>query len=201
MKRSLWIIIALLLALTLCVAGCVNQEPEPSPTPSAAMPTDNGTTGTNGTGDLNGMGTENNGSGNGTGAGNSTGDMNSNNGSIGDMLIPDFAEGTEIDQSDVPEIKAALQERHEGATINRITHATYNGRQAYLVEYADQNGVIGTVYMNADGTFIEAPQQGESSGSGGAAGSNGAAGESSGSTGTNGSGGANSGTGGSTGTP
>jgi len=67
------------------------------------------------------------------------------------------------------------------------------------VEYADQNGVIGTVYMNADGTLVEeAPASGSENG---AAGANGAAGEGSGSTGTNGSGGANSGTGGSTGTP
>ncbi len=70
------------------------------------------------------------------------------------MTIPDFAEGTETSEADIPEVVAALQEVHEGATITKVTHATYLGQQTYCVEYSDQDGTIKVAYIGADGSIL-----------------------------------------------
>ncbi len=71
-----------------------------------------------------------------------------------EATIPNFKEGTEVDEADVPEIKAALQEQYEGAKISRITHVTHSGMQVYSVEYTGQDGKVKTVYIKPGGGFI-----------------------------------------------
>jgi len=97
---------------------------------------------------------------------------------------------------------AALQERYEGATINRIAHVMHNGQQAYEVQYSTQDGVLSTAYIGADGQFLPDGDSGSGgangSGSGSDSGSGGSGG--SGSSGANGNA-ANGGTEGATGTP
>lgn len=103
----------------------------------------------------------------------------------GAMNIPSFMEGTQISATDVPELVTALQEVHEGATITRITHATYQQQQTYCIEYTLQDGTIQVAYVSADGSIVadglSTPLDGSGSGSG--SGGSGSGGSGSGSTG------------------
>ncbi len=147
MKRILCIGLALLLTFALCACGR-RTPPTPSPIPSAnpapnpaITPNDAGGTGTGGNaGGTSGTnGTEGTG---GTGTGTTS------------TTIPNFSEGTEVLEADVPNIKSALQEKYEGAKIKRITHGMQNNNQVYVIEYTNQDGKHETTYIAPDGTFL-----------------------------------------------
>ncbi|HWR24154.1 MAG TPA: hypothetical protein VN366_11830 [Feifaniaceae bacterium] len=69
-------------------------------------------------------------------------------------MIPDFAEGTVVNESDVPDIKAALQAQYPGAAITSIKHGMQGTQQAYVVEYTAEGGETGTAYILPDGTIL-----------------------------------------------
>ena len=144
MKRIVCIGIALLL---LAAAGCT-PTPAPSPTanpaaspsialsPAAsampsALPDTTGGTGTGG--NAGGTGTDNGGAG---------------------TTIPNYAEGTEVKEADVPEITQALQEKYEGAKVTRITQGMQGTQQVYVVEYTTQDGKKETAYIAPGGAFV-----------------------------------------------
>lgn len=135
MKRIVCIGIALLLLLA--AAGCATTNPAPTASPIitaggaspdvSMMPaTSPDTTGGTGGGTAGGAGT----------------------------TIPDYAEGTEVMEADVPEVKAALQDMYEGATISRITQGMQGTQQVYVVEYTTQDGKTETAYIAPGGAFI-----------------------------------------------
>lgn len=132
MKRIFCIGLVLLL---LVAVGCTST-PTPSNTPSplpdltpdmtpAASPDDMGGTGTGG-----------------------------NAGGTPGATIPNFAEGTVVEESDLPDIKSALLAQYPGATISRITHGMQGTQQAYVVEYSMADGTTGTAYILPDGTIL-----------------------------------------------
>ncbi len=180
MKRILCIGLALLFIFSL--SACNRRTPPaPSPMPSAnpapnssIAPNDAGGTGTGGnaggigdtggtggTEGTGGTGTGGTGTG-GTGAGGTgtggTGTGGTGTGGTGtgttSATIPNFSEGTEVNEKDVPGVKSALQEKFEGAKIKRITHGMQNNRQVYVVEYTNQDGKHATTYISPDGTFL-----------------------------------------------
>ncbi len=132
MKRIFCIGLVLLLIVA---AGCTptpapsnTASPLPDLTPDmtpAASPDDTGGTGTGG-----------------------------NGGGTAGVTIPDFAEGTVVEESDLPDIKSALQTQYPGATISRITHGLQGTQQAYAVEYTMADGTTGTAYILPDGTIL-----------------------------------------------
>lgn len=155
MKRTLCMVLALLL-LAAMIGGCTTTptptptaNPLPAQTPLGSSPalTDD-------------MG------------GNGTGGNTSVPGGPG-LTIQDFAEGTEVAESDVPDIKSALQEKYEGASISRITHGLQGTQQVYVVEYTDQDGKVQTAYIAPDGTFITNDETNGTGNTGGAGGTNG----------------------------
>ena len=85
--------------------------------------------------------------------GNATG---GNAGGTAGATIPDFAEGTVVNESDVPDIKAALQAQYPGATITGIKHGLQGTQQAYAVEYTAADGTTGMAYILPDGTILPA---------------------------------------------
>ncbi len=85
--------------------------------------------------------------------GNGTG---GNAGGTAGATIPDFAEGTVVNESDVPDIKAALMAQYPGATISGIKHGLQGTQQAYVVEYTAADGTTGMAYILPDGTILPA---------------------------------------------
>lgn len=69
-------------------------------------------------------------------------------------VIPDFAEGKEVEADTVPEIVEAIRARFENGEINTIKHATQDGRQVYAVEIRT-GATAETVYVLPDGTLLE----------------------------------------------
>ena len=69
-------------------------------------------------------------------------------------MIPDFAEGKEVEADTVPEIVEAIRARFENGEINTIKHATQDGRQVYAVEIRT-GATAETVYVLPDGTLLE----------------------------------------------
>lgn len=136
MKRIVCIGIALLLLLA--AAGCTPTTPAPTASPivTAGVPSP-AASGLPATSPDNLGGTGTGGNAGGTG-----------------VTIPNFAEGTEVLEADVPEIKTALQEKYEGATITRITHGLQGTQQVYVVEYTTQDGKVETAYMTPGGEFV-----------------------------------------------
>lgn len=137
MKRIFCIGLVLLLIVA---AGCT-PTPPPSNSPSllpdltpGASPDIPG-----------GPGTTDNAGGNGTGG---------NAGGTAGATIPNFAEGTVMNESDLPDIKTALLAQYPGATITRITHGLQGTQQAYVVDYSMENGKVGTAYILPDGTIL-----------------------------------------------
>jgi hypothetical protein len=138
MKRIVCIGIALLLLLA--AAGCAPTNPAPTASPivTAGVPSPEASI-LPATSPDNAGGTGTGGNAGGTGA-----------------TIPNFAEGTEVTEADVPEIKTALQEKYEGATIKRITHSLQGTQQGYMVEYTTQDGKTETAYITPGGEFVTA---------------------------------------------
>lgn len=79
-----------------------------------------------------------------------------NTGGTAGATIPNFAEGTVVNESDVPDIKAALQAQYPGATITGIKHGLQGTQQAYAVEYTAADGTTGMAYILPDGTILPA---------------------------------------------
>lgn len=170
MKRILCIGLALLFIFSL--SACNRRTPPaPSPMPSAnpapnssIAPNDAGGTGTvgnaGGIGDTGGTGGTEGTGGTGTGGTDTGGTGTGGTGTGGtgtgttSATIPNFSEGTEVNEKDVPGVKSALQEKFEGAKIKRITHGMQNNRQVYVVEYTNQDGKHATTYISPDGTFL-----------------------------------------------
>jgi|GEM_PF-4364072 len=73
------------------------------------------------------------------------------------MRIPGFQEGGEVEVSDIPDIKAAIQDRYEGASVGRVVMMTVDGREVYAADVTTQDGVQGTLYLLPDGTFVHGP--------------------------------------------
>lgn len=71
--------------------------------------------------------------------------------------IPGFKEGEAVDISDLPDIKAAIQDRHEGAIINSVTMMLIDGTEVYAADVTTQDDVRGMLYLLADGTFTHGP--------------------------------------------
>lgn len=82
-------------------------------------------------------------------------------------LIPDFNEGTEVREEEVPEIVKAVQDKHKDAKIVSIKHAMQQNMQVYAVEI-ELNGKTETIYVSGDGTLLE-----EGAGANGNGGTNG----------------------------
>lgn len=71
-----------------------------------------------------------------------------------EATIPNFKEGTEVKEKDVPEVKKAVVEKYKDAKIVSIKHAMQENRQVYAVEI-ELKGKKQTVYVAADGTLVE----------------------------------------------
>ncbi len=69
-------------------------------------------------------------------------------------VIPDFAEGKEVEADTVPEIVEAIRARFENGELTTIKHATQDGRQVYAVEIRT-GATAETVYVLPDGTLLE----------------------------------------------
>lgn len=68
--------------------------------------------------------------------------------------ISGFIEGSIVDPEDVPELLAAIEEEYPGATIESITHATYEGEQAYRVTIKLSDGKSSEVYVRSNYEII-----------------------------------------------
>lgn len=161
-------LISISLALVLLLAvgtGCARNRVTPTPTaqpiattrPATTSGTDLGGTGTAGNAGTAGNGTTNDTTGkSGTvGSAGSAGN-GTTGGTAGNITtIPNFKEGTVVQVSDVPDIKSALQERYEGATISTIKHGLQNNAHVYVVEYTMQNGTKQTAYITPGGEFMD----------------------------------------------
>jgi len=92
-----------------------------------------------------------------------------------EALIPDFMEGTEVKEDEIPDVVNAVQEKHKDAKILSIKHAMQQNMQVYAVEI-EADGKTETVYVKPDGTLLEqdAASGAGASGEGGA--TNGSAG-------------------------
>ena len=95
-------------------------------------------------------------------------------GGAGSGSIPDFKEGTEVEEDNVPEIVKAVQDEYDGAKIVSIKHAMQENLQVYAVEI-EMQGSTQTVYVQADGTLLESGQ-GQGGGTGGSGGGSGSGG-------------------------
>ena len=71
-----------------------------------------------------------------------------------EATIPNFKEGTEVKEKDVPEVKKAVVEKYKDAKIVSIKHAMQENRQVYAVEI-ELKGKKQTVYVAADGMLVE----------------------------------------------
>ena len=134
MKRMWLILMALTLTLGL-VAGCsCTTEPTPTPTPMATPGTS-----PSAVPDV-------------TNAPNST-----DNGTLGDaaMTIPNFLVGTVVALEELPEtIRAAIDREYPEANIQSITHAEYEGNQAYSVTLMDREGTNRSFYVGPNGSIL-----------------------------------------------
>lgn len=72
----------------------------------------------------------------------------------GTGTIENFKEGTEIQETDVPEIKKAIEQKYENAKIKSIKHATKDSQQVYAVEISS-GSTTQTVYVSPDGTILD----------------------------------------------
>lgn len=79
--------------------------------------------------------------------------------------IKDFAEGTVVELSKVPEIVKAVQDKYENVTITGISHAMHMDKQVYKVLFTDDNSTTHTVYVSADGKTITEAVEPEASSS------------------------------------
>lgn len=70
-----------------------------------------------------------------------------------DMMIPNFAAGTEVKPEDIPEIKKAIEDKYQNATISKIVHAEQDGRKVYEVTLTTA-GKTETIYVLPDGTML-----------------------------------------------
>ena len=66
--------------------------------------------------------------------------------------IPDFQEGTEVKDTDVPKVTQAIKEQFPNAEIVSIKHAMQSNQQTYAVVIAT-SGTERTVYVLPDGTM------------------------------------------------
>ena len=88
----------------------------------------------------------------GTGSGTGTGSGAGGTGT--GTTIPNFKEGTEVKESEVPEVKKAIEAQYAGAQIQSIKHATVDGAQVYAVEIKT-GGTTQTVHVKPDGSFAQ----------------------------------------------
>lgn len=170
MRKFIGISLALVFLLAIGTGCARNRGVTPTPlpvnpattNPGATYPgtttpgTDIGGTGTAGNAGTAGNGTDVTGKSGTVGSAGAAGTQNGTSGNI--TTIPNFKEGTEVHVSDVPDIKSALQERYEGATISTIKHGLHNNAQVYIVEYTGQNGVKNTAYISPSGEFMNVGQ-------------------------------------------
>lgn len=67
--------------------------------------------------------------------------------------IPNFKEGTEVKDTDVPKLKQAIEDKYPDAEIVSIKHAMQNNQQVYAA-VVKTNGKEQTVYVLPDGTLM-----------------------------------------------
>ncbi|MDR1619478.1 MAG: hypothetical protein LBS18_02270 [Clostridiales bacterium] len=145
MKRFIAICLAVLLAISL--AGCRRNRKTPAPTqpPVTSAPPAAGATPRLADDYGNPGSTENPNKADNFGGGGTSNGVNT---------IPNFREGTEMEASDLPDIKSSLQSKFAGATINKITHGWHAEQHVYVVEYTLAGGAAGTAYIRPDGTHM-----------------------------------------------
>lgn len=68
--------------------------------------------------------------------------------------IPNFSEGTEVQETDVPKVSQAVKEQYPNAEIVSIKHATQTDKQVYAV-VIKTSGTERTVYVQPDGTLAD----------------------------------------------
>lgn len=68
--------------------------------------------------------------------------------------IPDFKEGTEVKDTDVPKVTQAIKEQYPNAEVVSIKHAMQSNQQAYAVVITT-SGTERTVYVLPDGTMAD----------------------------------------------
>lgn len=71
----------------------------------------------------------------------------------GTTTIPNFKEGTEVKDTDAPEVKQAVEDKYPNAEIVSIKHAMQDNQQVYAV-VVKTNGTEQTVYVLPDGTLM-----------------------------------------------
>jgi len=67
--------------------------------------------------------------------------------------ISNFKEGTEVKDTDVPELKQAIEDKYPDAEIVSIKHAMQDNQQVYAA-VIKTNGTEQTVYILPDGTLM-----------------------------------------------
>lgn len=75
-------------------------------------------------------------------------------GGTGSTAIPEFKEGTEVEISELPEVKKAVEDKYPGAAIKTVKHAMQSNLQVYAVEIT-VSGNEQTVYVRPDGTLLD----------------------------------------------
>lgn len=78
--------------------------------------------------------------------------------------IPNFTEGKEVEASDAPKVKEAVEKKYPGAEIKSIKHQTQDGKQGYVVT-VKVAGSEKTVFVTPDGTLSEGASSTPGSGS------------------------------------
>jgi len=69
--------------------------------------------------------------------------------------IPNFKEGTEVKPEDAPDVQKAVTEKYPKAEIEKIKHATKDGKQVYEVTLKNDTKTE-TVYVLPDGKLMDA---------------------------------------------
>ena len=165
LKRIVLIVAMLMLSAALVGCSCSATATTPSPAPTSTMSANAGAS-PSAEGNLGGqtspspdisigpdLGTSPDVStspdaGTGTGTGSGAGGTGTG------TTIPNFKEGTEVKESEVPEVKKAIEAQFAGAQIQSIKHATVDGAQVYAVEIKT-GGTTQTVHVKPDGSFAQ----------------------------------------------
>ncbi|MBQ3551868.1 MAG: PepSY domain-containing protein [Clostridia bacterium] len=150
MKKSIkgFLLFALVTGLMFFAAGCdegmIGQSPSPSHSPQTTQNTTPDTATTPDTSpSASPMGTMDG------GTSSASPDPSGSPGGISG-----FIEGSIVDPEDVPELLAAIEEEYPGATIESITHVTYEGEQAYKVSIKLSDGENSEVYVRSNYEII-----------------------------------------------
>lgn len=145
-KKCLLVLAAMLLAAAMIGCQCSGNvtTPSPSPVTTTMQPIASASPGLSSSPDLSAS----------PDVSGSPGPDVSPDANGGAATIPDFTEGKEVKEDEVPEIVKAIKERFANGEIQSIKHAMQDDQQVYAVE-VKTGSTTETVYVRPDGTLLE----------------------------------------------